>query len=114
MQADGNYEYAEEYETEISNKEEFTKILNFLDFKKAVTVDKQREYWDCGDLEIALDKIKGLGEFIEVEAKRNFENTDQARKACLSFLDNLGIKNAEQIEIKKGYPVMLLEKNNQK
>lgn len=111
MQPDGNYEYAEEYETEISNKEEFIKILNFLDFKKAITVDKQREYWDCGDLEIALDKIKDLGDFIEVEAKGNFENAEQARKSCLNFLDNLGIKNAEQIEIKKGYPVMLLEKN---
>lgn len=110
MQADGNYEYAEEYETEISNKEEFTKILSFLDFKKAVTVDKQREYWDCGDLEIALDRIKDLGDFIEVEAKGSFNSADEARKACFSFLDNLGIKDADQIEIKKGYPVMLLEK----
>jgi len=112
MQADGNYEYAEEYETAISNKEEFIKILEFLDFKKAVTVDKQREYWDCGDLEIALDRINNLGDFIEVEAKGNFDNIEEARKACLSFLNNIGIKNAERIEIKKGYPVMLLEKNS--
>src|SRR3990167_4571264 len=62
----------EEYETEISNVGEFRKILNFLDFKKVVTIDKQREYWDCGDLEIALDKIAGLGSFIEVEAKGNY------------------------------------------
>ena len=44
MKADGDYEYAEEYETEISNTEEFKKTLEFLDFKKVVTIEKQREY----------------------------------------------------------------------
>ncbi len=109
--ADGSQEYAEEYETEISQPEEFKKILNFLDFKKVVTVDKQREYWDCGDLEIALDKIEGLGSFIEVEAKGNFENTTKAKEACLEFLKKLGIEDAESTQIKKGYSVLLLEKN---
>lgn len=108
----GEQECAEEYETEISNPEEFRKIFNFLDFKKIVTVDKQREYWDCGDLEIALDKIEGLGSFIEVEAKGNFESTAEAKQACLNFLDELGIKNAESVQINKGYPVLLLEKNH--
>jgi len=108
----GEQECAEEYETEISDVEEFRKILNFLDFKKVVTVDKQREYWDCGDLEIALDKIEGLGNFIEVEAKGNFESTADAKTACLRFLEELGIKNAENIQINKGYPVLFLEKNN--
>ena len=75
-----------------------------------VTVDKQREYWDCGDFEIALDKIAGLGSFIEVEAKGNFESTADAKIACLRFLEELGIKNAEQIRINKGYPVMIIEK----
>ena len=109
---DGNYEFAEEYETEISSPEELRKILNFLDFKKYVTVNKQREYWDCGDIEIALDKIEGLGSFIEAEAKGDFESVEQARQACLKFLEDLGIKNAGDVEIKKGYPVLLLEKSN--
>ncbi len=109
----GEQECAEEYETKISDAGEFRKILNFLDFKKVITVDKKREYWDCGDLEIALDKIAGLGSFIEVEAKGNFKNTADAKKACLKFLEELGIKNAENLQIKKGCPVLLLEKNNE-
>lgn len=109
--ANGEQECAEEYETEISNLEEFRKILNFLDFKKVITVDKQREYWNCGDLEIALDRIAGLGDFIEVEAKRNFDNNAEAKQACLKFLENLGIENPAYLQINKGYPVMLLEKN---
>jgi len=109
--ANGEQECAEEYETVISDPEEFRKILNFLDFKKVVNVDKQREYWDCGDLEIALDNVAGLGSFIEVEAKGDFENTAKAKEACLKFLEELGIKNAENIQTNKGYPALLSEKN---
>jgi adenylate cyclase class 2 len=107
----GEQDCAEEYETEISEPEEFRKILNFLDFKKVVTVNKQREYWDCGDIEVALDKIEGLGTFIEAEARGDFEDSTEAKKACLKFLEDLGIKNAENIQINKGYPVLLLERN---
>lgn len=107
--ADGDYDYAEEYETPISDPVEFRKILNFLDFKKVVVVDKEREYWDCGNIEVALDKVKNLGEFIEAEAKGDFKDFVEAKDACLKFLENLGIKNPEESQIKMGYPQMLLE-----
>jgi len=110
----GKQECAEEYETEISNPEEFRKILDFLDFKKVITVDKQREYWDCGSLEIALDRIAGLGDFIEVEAKGNFKNNFKAREACLKFLENLGMQNPEKTQVNDGYPVLILEKKLEK
>jgi adenylate cyclase class 2 len=109
MQENGDYEYAEEYETVISEPEEFRKILNFLDFKKVVNIDKQREYWNCGDIEVALDKIEGLGTFIEAEAKGDFKDSTEAKRDCLKFLEDLGIENPEAKEIKKGYPVLLLE-----
>lgn len=108
--ADGKQEYAEEYETEILSVEDFKKILNFLDFKKIITVDKQREYWDCGNLEIALDRVKGLGSFIEAEAKGSFKNAAEAEKDCLNFIKELGIKGIEEKQIKKGYPVLILNK----
>jgi len=107
--ADGEQDYAEEYETEISNTEEFKKILEFLDFKKVITVEKQREYWMCGDIEIALDNVKGLGYFIEAEAGGNFKNAIEAKEACMNFLENLGIKDVENSQVKKGYPQILLE-----
>ncbi|MDP2789132.1 MAG: class IV adenylate cyclase [bacterium] len=107
--ADGEQDYAEEYETEISNVKEFRKILEFLDFKKIVTVEKQREYWMCNNIEIALDDIKGLGTFVEAEAKGNFQNLIEAKKACIDFLENLGIKDVENNQIKKGYSELFLE-----
>jgi len=106
--ADGLQEYAKEYETEISRPEEFKKILGFLDFKKVITVDKKRQYWNCGKFEIALDDVKGLGSFMEVEAKSNFDNPAKAREECISFLKNFGIEISEKDLIKKGYPALFL------
>jgi len=100
----------EEYETEISNPEDFKKILGFLDFKKVITINKEREYWDCGDIEISLDKIKELGNFIEVEAKKNFKNNDEARQACRDFFGKLGIKDIKKLQTTKGYANMMLDK----
>jgi len=107
--AEGEQECAEEYETEISNPDELRKILNFLDFKKIVTVDKQREYWIYENIEVALDDVKGLGYFVEAEAKGNFQNTAEAKAACINFLKNLGIKDVDTNKINTGYPVLLLE-----
>ncbi|MFH0791815.1 MAG: CYTH domain-containing protein [bacterium] len=76
--------------------------------KKIVIVDKQREYWNCGDFEVAVDDVKGLGYFVEVEAKSNFENAIQARQKCIIFLDKLGMTVNEEDLIKVGYPVMLI------
>ncbi|MCX6752580.1 MAG: class IV adenylate cyclase [Candidatus Nomurabacteria bacterium] len=104
----GGQGYAEEYETEISNAGEFKKILEFLDFKKVITVEKQREYWMCGNMEIALDYIKGLGYFIEAEAKGNFKNTKEAKRTCIRLLEDLGIKDVENNQIKTGYPQLLM------
>jgi len=109
---DGEQEYAEEYETEISDPDEFGKILGFLDFKKVITVDKKRGYWDCGDFEVSLDNVKELGFFIEAEASGSFKNNAEAKQECVNFLKKLGIENVESSQIKKGYPVLLLERHN--
>ncbi|MFA6189902.1 MAG: class IV adenylate cyclase [Candidatus Staskawiczbacteria bacterium] len=105
---DGSQEYAEEYETEVSHSENLKKILEFLDFKKSVTVDKKREYWMCGDIEVALDEVKDLGFFIEAEAKGDFKDALEARIACAKFLEDLGIKDVEKNQINLGYPNLIL------
>ena len=105
----GEQEYAEEYETEISQPDEMRKILKFLDFKKIVTVEKKREIWDCDNFEICLDKVKNLGSFIEVEAKGNFKNPKEAKTACYDFLNKLGINTTLEDSINAGYAVLQLK-----
>ena len=111
MKSDGDYDFAEEYETEIQNVEEFRRTLNFLDFKKVVTIEKQREYWMCGKIEVALDYIKDLGYFVEAEAKGDFKDSAEAKEACIKFLENLGIQDVKNKEIKMGYPQIYWEAN---
>ena len=57
MQASGDYDYAEEYETVVSDADELRKILGFLDFKKVVTVDKQRDQRRAGRVNHHQDDI---------------------------------------------------------
>lgn len=104
----GDLDYANEYETQIAEPEELKKILEFLDFKKVVVVDKNREYWNCGKFEVALDEVSDLGSFVEVEAKGDFADTKEAREACIEFLSQLGIEY-EGNAVKMGYPTQLLK-----
>lgn len=108
--ANGEQEYAEEYETEVSRPDELKKILKFLSFKTVITVEKEREIWDCDDLKICLDKVKDLGFFIEIEATGNFKNPKEAKEACYGFLNKLGVNATRKNLINTGYPVLLLEK----
>lgn len=85
MREDGDYDYAEEYEVTVGELEELKKILSFLDFKKIVTVEKQREYWMCGNIEVALDEVKDLGYFIEAEAKGDLRMIKKQRLPALIF-----------------------------
>ncbi|MFH1656716.1 MAG: class IV adenylate cyclase [Candidatus Nealsonbacteria bacterium] len=107
---DGSQDYADEYETEISQPDELRKMLEFLDFKKVITIDKKREYWDCGNIEVCLDDVKDLGLFIEVEAKGDFEDTQKAREECERFFDKIGINDYKERHIKNGYPFLILDK----
>lgn len=43
MNNNGVYDYVKDYGTGISDPEEFRKILDFLNFKKIVTVNKSRK-----------------------------------------------------------------------
>ncbi len=79
---------SEEYEVEISDKKTFLKIIRFIGLKKAAVVSKEREYFMCGNFEVALDKVMGLGNFMEVEAKRK----GISKKDCMDFAKKSGVR----------------------
>ena len=57
----------DEFETKIESIESIKKILKCLDFNEIVTVEKIRSVWTYKNVEIAIDQIKELGNFIELE-----------------------------------------------
>ncbi len=105
-----------EHESEVGDKGEMEKILGILGFRKEVTVDKVRIKTKYKDMEIVLDTVKELGEFIEAE-KMTDEADPEARKKIqedlYEFLETLGVTKEDKV-IDGKYDVMILEKNSHK
>ncbi len=101
--------YCDEFETEIKNPEQLEKIFSTLNFKKLITVEKEREIYIYNDkFEIALDKVKHLGLFIEIEAIKDLGGVEKTREKLFEFAKNLGI-DVSKTE-RRGYPYLLLKK----
>lgn len=101
-----------EEEMEIEDGEKMIRILNLIEWEEAVMVDKKRIKAKIGeDMEIALDNVKDLGEFIEAE-KIVETNDAEARKniqaELLQFLESVGVPPEDHI-IDGKYDIMLEE-----
>ena len=105
---DGKSHYCSEYETEIEDLNQLKKILDALNFKSVVTVDKVRKTWVYKDYEIAIDLIKELGDFIEIEYAGNDEKLDPKKvtEEMVSFLKDIGCGRIERYYV--GYAFQLL------
>ena len=97
----------DEYETKIEDVEVLKNILESLNFKEIITVEKTRSTWHYKDTEIAIDNVKDLGNFIEIEANGNFENIEEAKKHLYEILKELNTELGEQDF--EGYPYLLLK-----
>ncbi|MDP2946613.1 MAG: CYTH domain-containing protein, partial [Nanoarchaeota archaeon] len=79
-----------------------------LNFKELISVEKNRNVWNYKDTEIAIDEVKELGSFIEIEAKGNFTNIEEVKKHLYEILKEIGAEVGEQDF--EGYPYLLLKK----
>ncbi|MDI6882076.1 MAG: class IV adenylate cyclase [Methanothermobacter sp.] len=97
----------QEIETEIPNPKKMTRILESLGFKKAHKVVKEREIYQLDDFKATIDKVKGLGTYIEIE-KDIKENEDYAEtlNKIYKIYKKLGIQKGFQ---RKSYLELLLE-----
>jgi len=100
--------HCDEFETKIDSPESAKKIFASLDIKPIVIVEKTRSTWMFENVEVAIDDVKGLGLYIELEATLQYENPETARAYLYEVLKKLGAKVRE--EDVRGYPYMVLEK----
>ncbi len=101
--------HCDEFQTEVGTPEKLEKIFSMLGIKKMITVDKTRESWLYNnEFEIALDTVKDLGHFIEIEAIKDFGSVDETREKLMEFATRLGA-DTSKID-NKGYPLSLIEK----
>ncbi len=86
---DGKSHHCDEYETKIEDLTKLKKILDVLNLKSIVKVDKLRKTWIYKDYEIAVDSVRELGDFIEIEYIGKDEKVEKILLSNLTFLPNL-------------------------
>jgi adenylate cyclase, class 2 len=101
-------DYCDEFETKVDDPEAIKKIFQSLDFKEAVIVEKTRNTWLYKEAEIAIDNVKKLGTFIEIEATHPFEDPKEGKRCLFRILNELHAQVGE--ENLRGYPFSILEK----
>jgi len=107
-----NTVHCDEFETEVGSERVLEKIFGRLDFREICVVEKKRSTWNFKDVEIAIDDVKDLGWFIELECKGSFSSIEEAKKHLYSVVKELDAELGEQDF--KGYPKLLIEKKKRK
>ncbi len=94
-----------EKELEISDASEMEAIILLLGFEKASFTEKFRRKGTVGDLEICVDSVTDLGDFIEVEKLVDESAGEGVQTELLAFLKSLGVVEADQVF--EGYDILL-------
>ena len=105
---EGKTQYADEYETKVDNLGQLRKIFTVINIKPLITVNKERDIWIYKDYEVAIDKIKDLGDFVEIEYKGDNHGADPKiiTTEMVKFLKDVGCGTIKRNYV--GYPFMLL------
>jgi len=105
---DSQVSSCDEFETNFEDINALKRILESLNFKEIIVVEKERKNWNHNNTIISIDKVTGLGDFIEIEADGEFESIEKAKEHLHNMLNDLNAKIGKQDF--KGYPHLVLEK----
>ena len=107
----GIWQYSNEYETKIESIEVMNAIFDRLELKKFIVIDNKKEIYKTDKYEIALENVKDLGLFLEVEFCTNDDvDIKEVKKEIQSFIDELNINVSKELNM--GKPEMYMRKHN--
>jgi len=95
-----------EHEMEISDVLTTRKILDDIGLKEFLVIDKQRVIYEYRGAKFCFEKIKGLGDGLEIEIMANKSNVPKAREKAVGLALSLGIKREEILEKSLTYLAM--------
>jgi adenylate cyclase class 2 len=88
---------------------EWTELLEAIGFRPVATVAKRRRparvHWQRMEVDVALDSVAGVGEYLELELQASEAKVPQARACLESLARELGCGNSER----RSYLELLLE-----
>ncbi len=94
---------------DINDADGMGKILTSLGFFPVATVTKKRKNFRLGDFIIALDDVRNLGNFMEIEIPVKDSGKYEAKvELIFRFIEKLGI--SRESTIRSSYLEMVLEK----
>ena len=104
----GKSYHCDEYETKVENLTQLKNILEVLNFKSIIKVDKIRKTWAYKNYEISIDSVKRLGDFVEIEyiGKDEKANPKKITVEMINFLKDRGCGKIKRNYV--GYPFQLL------
>ncbi len=102
-----NMNYCDEYNTPLTKPDQLAKIFSALDVKPVIVVDKTRTSYLYQQVEVSLDVVQELGDFVELEMKGQFNHPEEAREKLYTLAEELGLEKSWQDN--KGYPRLMLE-----
>ncbi len=107
----GKWLYSNEYETRVESIDMLKEIFKRLGLEKFIEIDNEKDIYKTDKYEIALENVKGLGIFMEVEYCTN-DNVDivAIKNEIQEFIDSLNINVSKELNI--GKPEMYLHKYN--
>lgn len=95
-----------EHETVVENDDELLRIIGHIGFEPFSDLSKTRQKAAYGDIELCIDTVDGLGDFIEAE-KLTAEDADYETVAAelWEVLERFGISRDEHVT--EGYDVLM-------
>lgn len=99
-----------EYETAVGEEETARRLLESLGFHPVCRVEKVRRELTLEGATLCLDRVTGLGEFLELEILCGEEEREAAVERLLGLLDRLGVPRTALL--RRSYLGMLLEKRS--
>lgn len=111
MSFDAKSKTRKEVEVGVSDRAKTEDILLSLGFRKTLDVVKTRSIWHYQGAEICLDRIEGLGEFVELESLAdNPADIGRKRDELIALMRDLGIEGEL---IRESYLEMLLKRKTE-
>lgn len=104
----GRSHYCDEYESPVESLKQLENIFKSIDIKSVTIVNKTRKIYLHKKYEIAVDSIKGLGDFVEIEykGKSGKLKPDDILKGMIDFLKKLDCGKISRNYV--GYPFQLM------
>jgi predicted adenylyl cyclase CyaB len=98
-----NYKKRQEIEIEVGDADTMQKLLSALGYEQKLCVEKKRRLWRFEGCEVALDKLRKLGDFVEIEGPDD--------KQIARVQESLGLSELKHIP--KSYASMIVKKSSE-